>query len=75
MAEVLITGWRKGCDTVAAIKELREKVPMPLNEAHALINRVLGNEKVRVVVPTPAGATSLTESLGKIGLIAVKSCD
>ena len=48
MSQVEITGWAKGCNTVSAIKELREKVPMQLNEAHALVNRVLQNERVVV---------------------------
>ena len=38
MSQVAITGWTKGCNTVAAIKELREKKFVP------------GTEKCRVLL-------------------------
>jgi hypothetical protein len=72
MSQVEITGWIKGCDTVAAIKELREKASMPLNEAHALINRVLENEHVIVRVPNSTAAEQLVDSLRRFGLAAVR---
>jgi hypothetical protein len=71
MSQVAITGWTKGCNTVSAIKELREKTPMRLNEAHVLVNRVLGNERVVVCVSSPAAAKRLADSLNSIGLLAV----
>ena len=71
MSQVAITGWTKGCNTVSAIKELRENTTMPLNEAHALVNRVLGNERVEVRVSTAAAAKQLTDSLNRIGLAAI----
>lgn len=71
MSQVEITGWIKGCDTVAAIKELREKASMPLNEAHALINRVLENEHVIVRVPNSTDAQQFVDSLRRLGLAAV----
>ncbi len=70
MPKVVITGWTKGCDTVAAIKELRDKATMPLNEALALVNRVLKNEQVEVLVSTPTTAQALADSLERIGLVA-----
>jgi hypothetical protein len=69
MSQVVITGWNIGCNTVAAIKEIREKGPMPLNEALAVVNRVLNNEQVVVDVPTPAIAQALVEALSGLGLL------
>jgi hypothetical protein len=70
MPEVTITGWTKGCNTVAAIKEIREKAPMPLNEALDVVNRVLRNEQVIVSVSTLAAAQSLADVLRGLGLLA-----
>ena len=75
MPKVAITGWKRGCNTVAAIKELRERASMPLNEALALINRVLGNEQVVVPVSTLTTALALADSLEKIGLVATDVSD
>ena len=75
MPRVAITGWKKGCNTVAAIKELRQWASLPLNEALALVNRVLGNEQVVVPVSTFTTAQALADSLEKIGLIATSVCD
>jgi hypothetical protein len=72
MSQVEITGWRKGCDTISAIKELREKAQLPLNDAHALVNRVLANERVVVSIANPVTATQLADSLGRFGLAAVR---
>jgi hypothetical protein len=71
MSLVTITGWARGCNTVSAIKELREKAAIPLNEAHALVNRVLQNEQVTVRLADPRAATQLADSLNAIGLIAI----
>jgi len=75
MPKITITGWRKGCNTVAAIKEIREKASIPLNEAAALVNRVLGNEPVVVPVSTIATARALVDSLEGIGLTAISIDD
>lgn len=71
MSQVAITGWTRGCNTVSAIKELREKASLPLNEAHALMNRILGSERVVVSVSSPAAAKQLADSLNSVGLVAV----
>ncbi len=71
MSQVAITGWMRGCNTVSAIKELRERAAIPLNEAHALVNRVLQNEQVSVRLPDSKSATQLADSLNAIGLIAI----
>lgn len=70
MPQVAITGWTKGCNTVTAIKQMREKASLPLNEAHALMNRVLENERVVVSVSSPAAAKQLADSLNCVGLVA-----
>lgn len=70
MPEVSITGWRKGCNTVAAIKEIREKALMPLNEALALVNQVLSNQPVTVFVLSLTAARALADSLERVGLAA-----
>jgi len=75
MAKVAISGWTKGCNTVAAIKEIREKARMPLNEALDVVNRVLRNEQVMVPVSTCAAAQSLADVLGGLGLIAIRVGD
>ena len=69
MSQVAITGWTRGCNTVSAIKELREKAAIQLNEAHALVNRVLQNERVSVQVSDSTAATQLADSLNAVGLI------
>ena len=76
MPRVTITGWMKGCNTIAAIKEIREKAPMPLNEALEVVNRVLRNEQVVVCVPTHAAAQNLLADVpGGLGLLASKDGD
>jgi hypothetical protein len=70
MPKVAITGWRKGCNTVAAIKQLREKASLPLNEALDVVNRVLCNEQVMVSVTSAAEAQSLVDVLVGLGLTA-----
>jgi hypothetical protein len=69
MIQLTVTGWVKGCNTVAAIKVLREKAPMPLNEALDLVNRVLNNERVIVPVSATVNAHALAESLEDVGLV------
>ncbi len=71
MSQVAITGWTRGCNTVSAIKELREKAAIPLNEPRALVNRVLQNERVSVQLSDSGAATQLAKSLNAIGLIAI----
>ncbi len=75
MSQVVITGWKEGCNTVAAIKELRAIARIPLNEATDVVNRVLRNEQVVVEVPNPTTAEALANSLERIGLIATSVCD
>ena len=70
MPSVAITGWTKGCNTVLAIKQIREKVAIPLNEALAIVNRVLDNHSVVVDVATSGSAMALAESLMELGLVA-----
>ena len=71
MSTLAIVGWTKGCDTVAAMKCIRDKSPMPLNEAHGVMNRVLRDERVLVDVSDPFDADRLIEALEKFGLIAI----
>lgn len=70
MPKVAITGWTKGCNTVAAIKQLREKTSLRLNEALDVVNRVLRNEQVVVAVSTSAEAQVLADVLVGLGLRA-----
>ena len=70
MIAVEISGWRKGCNSVAAIKEIRSRAGIPLNEALALVNRVINNEKVAVCVPCPNDASQLVDELARVGMIA-----
>jgi hypothetical protein len=72
MPQVAITGWKNGCNTVSAIKELREKAAIPLNEAHSLVNRVLENERVCVRVSDSLAAAELADSLNAVGLVALE---
>jgi hypothetical protein len=75
MPNVTITGWTKGCNTMAAIKEIREQAPLPLNEALDIVNRVLRNEQVVVRVSTHAAAQSLADALERFGLLASRDED
>jgi hypothetical protein len=68
--KVEIFGWQQGCNSVAAIKELRARAGVPLNEALALVNRVLANEKVAVCVPCQKDALRLIEELRRVGMNA-----
>jgi len=70
MTAIEISGWQKGCNSVAAIKEIRQRAGIQLNEALALVNRVLANEKVAVSVPCRKDALQLVADLGKVGMIA-----
>lgn len=69
MSSVIINGWTKGCDTISAIKEIRKKARMPLNEALDAVNRVLTNGTVEVALSSPAKARALAKVLAKMGLI------
>jgi hypothetical protein len=75
MPTVAITGWTKGCNTIVAIKEIREKALLPLDKALAAVNRVLNNEKVMLAVSSPADAQALANALSGQGLIATSTCD
>jgi len=70
MITVEISGWQKGCNSVAAIKEIRARAGIPLNEALALVNRVLNNETVFLGVPGLKDASQLVDALGTNGMIA-----
>ncbi len=70
MTAVEISGWQKGCNSVAAIKEIRARAGIPLNEALALVNQVLANEKVMVHVSCLTDASELVDELEKTGMIA-----
>jgi ribosomal protein L7/L12 len=70
MAVVEISAWQKGCNSVAAIKEIRARAGVALNEALTLVNRVLANEKVKVAVPRQDDAAQLVEELSKVGMTA-----
>ncbi|MDB5337733.1 MAG: hypothetical protein JWN70_3352 [Planctomycetaceae bacterium] len=70
MASVVITGWVEGCYTIRAIKTIREKAGIPLNEALAIVNRVIRNETVVVQVASSGTAQELAEALVATGLIA-----
>ena len=69
MPTVAITGWTKGCNSVAAIKEIRETALMPINEALDVVNRVLRNEQILVSVPTGMAAESLATELSRLGFV------
>ena len=70
MITVEISSWQKGCNSVVAIKEIRARAGIPLNEALALVNRVLNNEKVTVDVTCLHDASQLVDELGRVGMIA-----
>ena len=72
MPEVHITGWLKGCNTVAAIKEIRQRAAIPLDQALNIVNRVLNDEPVRVPVLSAEVAQELAESLRKLGLVTAE---
>ena len=70
MWTVEIKGWKKGCNTVAAIKLIREHGQIPLDKAHGIVNRVLAQETISVAVPTQDGATALIQELAAVGMTA-----
>ena len=69
MPEVQITGWRKGCNTVAAIKEIRLWAAIPLDQAFNMVNRILNNEPVQVTVVSAEVVQELAGALRKLGLV------
>ena len=70
MPFITISGWTKGCNTVSAIKEIRERAQMPLDDALAVVNRVLQDERVVISLPTLADAQALGAALSESGLLA-----
>lgn len=72
MPEIHITGWLKGCNTVAAIKEIRQRAAIPLDQALNIVNRVLNDEPVRVPVLSSEVAQELVEALRKFGLVTAE---
>ncbi len=75
MSKLVITGWRKGCSSLAAIKAIRARAHIPLNEAVDLVTRVLCNELVEVAVPTTSDAKALADSLSEAGLEVERIAD
>jgi hypothetical protein len=75
MPRVTISGWKIGCNTVTAIKEIREKASVPLNEAADAVNRVLRDEQVVITVPNRTVAQALADTLTEMGLITVMDRD
>jgi hypothetical protein len=69
MALLRFMGWEPGANTAHAIKAIRERAGIPLNEALALVNRVLGNETVDLSVTDYATAESLAATVRRHGLI------
>ena len=70
MVSVRLTGWRTGCNTVEAIKTLRDLAQLPLNEALATVNRVVAGECVEICTATEGRATQLVAMLDKHGVLA-----
>jgi hypothetical protein len=70
MAQVRIFGWKPGCNSVTAIKQIRQEANIPLNEALAIVNRVLNHEDVVVSVSSSAQAEVLINQLTEVGMIA-----
>ena len=69
MASLRLFGVEPGCDTVRAIKAIREGAGLRLNEALAIVNRVLGKEEVFVSAATLDQAHELPNRLTKIGMV------
>jgi hypothetical protein len=66
----MITGWKEGCDTVNAIKAIRDNASIPLNESLAIVNRVLHKEPASVPIPSTAVGQTLVNILTRLGLVA-----
>ena len=76
MAFVQISGWKPGfCDSIPAIKTIRQKAGIPLNEALDLFDRVLKKESVLVNVACMNDALELAAELERLGVFAVALTD
>jgi hypothetical protein len=70
MAQISISGWRPGANTVHALKAIRDEANVPLNEAHALVTRVLNGETVVLLLRVNSKAENLAIRLRGLGLLA-----
>jgi hypothetical protein len=75
MIMVEIVGWQHGCNSVAAIKKIRTRAKVPLDEALDVVNRVLANEKASVRVSGATDAALLVDELASLGMYAHVAAD
>jgi hypothetical protein len=71
MAKIRILGWKKGLNTVHAIKEIRQRAGCSLAEAKAVVDRVFDNQEPIVEMSNHGTAAQLVDSLTAMGMPSV----
>ena len=66
-SKVRFLTWSPGLKKVALTKLIRKAADIPLDEAHALVNRLLEGKKVDVVVSSEREAYDLVEAARDLG--------
>jgi len=70
MVMIRITGWKPGVNTVHAIKLIRNKAQIPLNEALSLVNDVLAGKNSSLRLSNIENASELVNLLNTLGMVA-----
>ena len=65
-AQVRVTGWRAGAQTVSAIQAIREASQLGLADAKGLVDLVLAGAPIVVDVDNPESAQDLVSALDRL---------
>lgn len=75
MVKIRILGWKKGLNTVHAIKEIRKRAGCSLGEAKSVVDRTFDNQQPIVEITNDEAAAKLVDSLTAMGMPAVLMID
>ena len=67
-AQVRVTGWRVGAQTVSAIQAIRDALRLGLADAKGLVERVLAGAPIVVNVDNAESARELVSALDRLRL-------
>ena len=65
-AQVRVTGWRVGAQTVSAIQAIREASQLGLADTKALVERVLAGAPITIGVNNAESAQALVSTLDRL---------
>jgi large subunit ribosomal protein L7/L12 len=69
-AQVRVTGWRVGAQTVSAIQAIRDASRLGLADAKGLVERVLAGAPIVVNVDNAESARELVSALDRLRFVA-----